>query len=252
MNTAPSTTPPWPNPERRVVKGALWVTVLAIAAIFAPGLLGIDGMHGGFAISFVAFFIAICGVVVALMFRGRAAEADRLVAGVELLAHWTYPADLWRQYVEEEITARHGANLGLFGIVAAWAIPIGLLFWLFDHEGGLVVLFVMIGLCLLIGAVAWGFPIIWRARRRRHPAQAWIGEKAAFFDGVLFPWTGKTNRLEQVTLHPAEDENPALLHIHLSSFSRVGWQPYDLRIPVPEGQEQNAEALLDILSMQIS
>jgi len=241
----------WPNPERRIAKGAVWVTVLAVMGIFAPGLLGIDGMDGGFAISFLAFFIAICGLVVALMFRRRAAEVDRLLAGNELLAHWEYPAEPWHQYVADETIARHGANRSIVWLVAVWAIPIGLLFWLFDHEGGLVVMLVMIGLCLLMAAVGWGLPLIWQRRRRTRPTQTWIGERAAFFDNVLFRWDGFGNRLDQVTLHPAADQTPPLLHLHLSSLSRVGWQPYDLRMPVPEDKWLEAQELAHTLSRQV-
>ena len=42
-----------PNPEKTYAKISMAVAVLAAGLVFLPGWLGMDGMKGGFALSFV-------------------------------------------------------------------------------------------------------------------------------------------------------------------------------------------------------
>ena len=87
-----------PNPERRYALIALVVAAAAGILVFMPGWLGVDGMDGGYAISFVAAWIAISGLLIAWFFWRRAARLDELLNGQDLLVHWTYTPAEWQAY----------------------------------------------------------------------------------------------------------------------------------------------------------
>ena len=70
-----------PNPEKTYARVSAGVAVLAFGLIFLPGLIELDGMRGGYALSFVALVIAVSAAVLTWFFWGRATMLDRLLAG---------------------------------------------------------------------------------------------------------------------------------------------------------------------------
>ncbi len=233
------------NPEKLYLGTALVVTFLSAGLFFLPGLVHLDGMHGGYAISFIAFFIAICAAVIAIFFGGRSAALDRLLQGQGLLAHWTYSPVEWERFARLEWKELAADNKTLFWVVAIFASFFGVLFWLFDHEAGGIVFMVMLALIVVVALAALGLPRLWLARHRRGPAEAWFSAKAIFFHGDFVRWDYWKTALEQVEYRPANDEVSALLCFHLSAPSRSGRQVQTQRIPIPQGCEADAYRLLE-------
>ncbi len=225
--------------ERVSIVGAL----LSIGLIFMPGLVGMDGMDGGYAISFVAAFAAICGVVLTFVFHRRAGIVDRLLEGRDLLAQWTYEPDEWARYTESEATARPAERLGPFLLVAGWSLLFGLLFFFMDREAGGAVAAVMLAVTLLTGVMAFVVPRLWAARRRRSPGNAWVSPKAAYFDGALYRWDTEASRLQSAEHLSADGAAPDCLCVLLGVITRVGRQTYTVRIPVPVGLEAEAAGI---------
>jgi len=60
------------NPPLQTIVAWVIITALAVFGIFAPSLFGMDGFKGGYAISFVSFFMVICGIIVIVIYSGRA------------------------------------------------------------------------------------------------------------------------------------------------------------------------------------
>jgi hypothetical protein len=233
------------NREKTYMRVSIGVALISTVLIFLPGLLQIDGMKGGYAISFVAFFIAVCGVVIALFFRGRAASLDRLMQGGKILAHWTYPPDQWQDYTEVELKDQKENNKVLFLITAGWAVLFGVLFLIFGGEAGRVVLLVMVGLILVLAVFAFGMPRRWYRRQKDRFGEVWIGEDGVYFQDAFTQWNHGGARLDKVEIIDKPTGAPMRLGFEISFPSRMGVQDQTLRIPIPRGREAEAQAVVE-------
>ncbi|MDX9992595.1 MAG: hypothetical protein RBS68_11190 [Anaerolineales bacterium] len=232
------------NPEKTYAGISLVIASLAVGLIFLPGWLGMDGMRGGYAVSFVAIFIVLGAALVSWIFWQRAKILAKLLAGEKLLAHWNYLPEEWLPYAEAELKEQTAQNIALLILMVFWAILVGVLFWILDHDPGWMVLLTLLGLVLLLTAAAFWIPR-WRYRRqRRGPGQAWIGLNAIYFDGVLTSWPFLGTRLHQVAWREPKVKTPAMLEFKLSYPSRAGMVRQTLRIPVPAGREAEAKEVL--------
>jgi len=238
------------NPTRRTA--IIWgvVTALAIFAIFAPHIFGMDYLNGGFAISALSFIIAITGIIVTVIYARRARLLDRILDGENLLAHWTYSLEEWNQYADKEFQTEKKEKRMLFYMVAGIALFFGVLFFLFDREGGLWVLISMLGLIGLIAFVAWFAAWYNYSQNKKYLGEAYITRDAVYLNRQLHTWRGLGSRLESVVL--AEKESRPLLAFTYSAPSRIGRQEYTVRVPVPEGQEKAAEKLAEKLNADIN
>ncbi|ACB01150.1 MULTISPECIES: hypothetical protein [Cyanophyceae] len=224
---------PIPNPLYPVVVSAGVVLAGAIALMFLPALIQLDGMDGGFAITFGALFLAISALVTLLIFWRNAVLLDRVIAGTNLLAHWTYEPQEWAQYLDRERQEQIDEKLPLVFIVACWALLIGGGFWLFDPEAGFIVFLVMVGLIILVSLLAYGLPWLRFKRDRHRLGEVWIASSAIYFRGNFVHWGELDLQLEQVSLRPASENQAPCLCFELSYPSQAGMQYYNLRIPIP-------------------
>ncbi|WP_081699678.1 hypothetical protein [Picosynechococcus sp. NKBG15041c] len=239
---------PMPNPLYRVVQGSGMVLLGAIALMFLPALIQLDGMDGGFAIIFGALFLAISALVTLLIVWRNAVLLDRVITGTNLLAHWTYEAIEWAQYLDTEREEQINEKLPLVFIISAWALLIGGAFWFFDPEAGFIVFVVMLALIALVTALAYGLPWLRFKRDRLRPGEVWIAESAVYFRGNFVHWGELGLSLEQVSLRPATSTAAPCLCFELSYPSQAGEQGYMLRIPVPRRHRDEAYDLFEHFS----
>jgi hypothetical protein len=231
------------NPTRRTA--IIWgiVTALAIFAIFAPHIFGMDDLRGGFAISAISLMVALTGIIVTVIYAQRARLLGRILRGDNLLAHWTYSREEWGQYAEKEFRTESKEKRFLFYIVAGIALFFGILFFIFDREAGLWVLISMLGLIALIAFVAWFAAWYDYRQNRKYLGEAYITSDAVYLNRQLHTWRGLGARLESVSL--VENEPQQLLAFTYSAPTRMGRQEYTVRVPVPEGQKKAAEKLAE-------
>jgi MFS family permease len=237
------------NPLRRTA--TIWgiITALAVFAIFAPHIFGMDGFSGGFAISTLSFFVAITGIIVVVIYLKRAKVLDRILQGENLLAHWTYSPDEWSQYAEKEFHTERKEKWTLFYIVAGFALFFGILFFIFDHKAGLWVLILMLALTALIAFVAWFTAWYNYRQNKKYLGEAYITSDAAYLNKQLHTWRGLCAKLESVIL--AEEKSQQLLAFTYSAPTRTGRQDYTARVPVPRGKEKAAEMLAERFNAEL-
>ncbi len=110
------------NPSRRAA--IIWgiVTALAIFAIFAPHIFGMDDLRGGFAISALSIMVSITGIIVTVIYVKGARLLDRILDGENVQAHLTYNLEEWNQYAEKEFQTEKKEKWFLFYIVAGIAL----------------------------------------------------------------------------------------------------------------------------------
>jgi len=230
------------NPPMQTTIAWAVITVLSIFGIFAPEIFGIEGFDGGFAISFVCIFLAITGIIVIVIYSGRARLLNRILSGENILAHWTYSPEEWRKYTEKEYEEEKQLKKGLFFVISGIAVLTGIIFFLVDHKNGIWVLLAMLGLVAIIAFTAWITSLYNYRQNKKFHGQTYITEKAIYLNRQLHTWGGPGDSLESVALEK-KDNAQALLKFKYSVITRTGLQQQTVRIPVPTGKENEAEAL---------
>lgn len=233
------------NPERRTAS-VLWIiTAVAVFAIFAPSIFGMDGPNGGFAVSFLALVVAISGIIAAIVFMNRAAALDRLFKDENLLAHWTYTTDEWRQYTDAEYKTELKVKWNIFYLVAGISLAVGLLFLVAVPDGGLVVFLAMLSLIALIAFVAWFSARQVYNQNRNYLGEAFISREGLSLNCQFHTWKGLAANLDSVAI--LEEKGQRLLAFTYSMPSRVGMEERTVRVPVPAGKEEEAKKITEIL-----
>ena len=222
------------------------ITVVAFIMIFVPGLLGIDGFSGGFAISFVSVFGGIIGLIVVFVYNGLASRLDRVLRGEGVLAKWSYTSEMWREYTETEFGLEKAEAMPKFYLVGGIALIVGLGFYIFDPEGGLFVLGVMVALIAIIGFVAWASTRYRYGQNVKGRGEAIIADSGLYLNGRFYYWDFFGTRLDKVELR--EEKGLKLLHFVTWSPSLTFGQSWDIRVPIPPGEDAKAEDIVNRLS----
>ena len=230
------------NPPLQTTVAWVIITILSICGIFAPGIFGIEGMNGGFAISFVCIFLVIIGIIVIIIYSGRARLLRRILSGENILAHWRYTPDEWQTYTEKEYKEEKAMKRGLFFMISGIALLTGIIFFLADHEGGLWVLVAMVGLVAIIAFTAWFTSWYNYLQNKKYLGETYIAENAIYINRQFHMWHGLGARLDSVNLTGGKSQQ--LLRFVYSAPTRTGMQEYQVNVPVPAGQEEEAEKIL--------
>jgi hypothetical protein len=213
---------------------------LFVFAIFAPSIFGMDGMNGGFAISFLSLVAAITTLIVAIMYQGRASALDRIFKGENLLAHWKYDPVEWQDYAEKEYVTEKREKHNLFYLVAVISLVVGVGFTIAHPDVGWVVLGVLGGVLVFIAIL-----VLFSTRynywiNKKYLGEAYITPDGVYLNRQLHLWRGWGARLEDVSF--SEDEK--FLAFQYSTPNRNGRSDYTLRVSVPAGKEQEARQIL--------
>jgi hypothetical protein len=237
------------NPPMRTLVTWAAITGFAVLAIFLPLLLGIQGFAGGFAISLLAFFLALNGIIVIIIYWGRANKLRRILNGEDVLAHWTYNPEEWKAYTEKEYATEKSEKKTLFVITAVLALVIGFGFFVFDNEAGFWVLLAMVALIAILAFTAW-FTAWYRHRENiQYHGEVYITGRAVYLNRQLHTWSGPGEKIESIDF--IKHKGQSLLSIIYSVWTRTGQTPVTVRIPVPAGKEAEAEAIAAGLKLKV-
>jgi hypothetical protein len=230
------------NPPKISAFVSFVVAAFFTAMIFIPGLVGIDGFDGGFALSFVSIIIAVVAAILGAVYLGWANKLDKLLRGENLLVHWIYPQEVWALFTEKEYTQEVSEKKGLFFVVTGFALFFGFLFWAFDSEAGFFVFLVMLGLIGLV-AFVWRFSAWNNYRQNRGSGikEAYISRDGLYMNRKFVTWHAPFTSLDTVTI---EDSGGLMLLVFQYTMAapanRSGPQSYITRVPIPPGQENAA------------
>ena len=233
------------NPLRRTVNIWLLITIVAVVMIFVPGWLGIDGFDGGFAISLVSILGAIIGLIVVLVYRGLASRLNGILRGEGVLAKWSYTPEQWAKYTEKEFGMEKAEAMPKFYMVAIIAIIVGVIFYALDPEGGIFVLGAMLALIAIIGFTAWASTRYMHGQNIRGFPEAIIARNGVYLNKRLYYWDFLGTSLEKVA---SQDENGMMmLHFVTWAPTMTLGQTWDIRVPIPQGEEAKAEEIVSQL-----
>ena len=232
------------NSHKRYAIASFLVAAVFSVLIFIPETVGIDGFDGGFAISLVSLFVTVTGALAGLMFLGSASKLDLLLRGEGVLAHWVYNPDFWAEFTCKEYLQEKSEKKGLFLIVSAFALFFGFLFWILDSEAGFWVFIVMLGVTGLCFA-AWQLSSY--SNQRNNTAggvkEVYISKEAIYLNNKFYTWKAPLTHFRSVTQEI--NRGVPVLVFRYTVYSRTGPQTYTTRLPVPPGQEQTAQRVIE-------
>ncbi len=231
------------NPPRRTARVWLVITLVAIVTIFIPEAVGIDGFDGGFAISFMAGFVAIMGIVAFIIYTRLARTLDGMLKQENLLAHWQYTPHEWKKYTEREHKEEKSGKKATFILVAVISAIVGVIFWALDPDHSPFVIIVVLSLDALIGIVAIGSVAYNHRQNKKYLGEAYITRDGVYLNRQLHIWKGIGNKLEDVRYEDSSRSQPRIVFDY-SSPGRYSRNSYSARIPVPQGQEEQARIIV--------
>jgi hypothetical protein len=258
MNTVPAASnsvaslpPPAVQRLSGVARKAFLVTVVFSAGIFLPGLLGADMMQWGFAAAVFSGFLAMVGLITAIIYRRQARQLAAIFAGEDLLAVWALDLAQWRAAVEADWQQEKRDKRMLWYLVLGWCVVIGIGFAVYDPEAGGIVLLVLLGVAGICGVAAVLGPR-WRRRRQlESEGTAWISRRGVYCGGIFHDWSMPGSSLRSVeTL--AEEDGRKTLELTYEFITRAGLQTETARVPVPPEQEDEALQVAEQLAATIS
>jgi hypothetical protein len=235
------------NSQRRIVN--LWIILLFvfIFLIFLPSIIGLDGMDGGFAISFISVFLVISSVIVILIYRSRAKQLDSILAGEGRIAVWKYSPEEWERFTAIDFEEEKKAKNFLFKLVSVICVIVGIILWIVIQD----VLIMFISLCIIpvVAIPAFLAPRMRYKKLKNSEGKALISEKGVIVGKMFHLWIKLGARLDQVVL--VTDEQPPILEFHYSMPTRNGRQEEVARVPVPYGKREEAEQIGNYFSSRI-
>lgn len=227
--------PEWANVRRSVIAaGAFAVSGGAAVAL-------VDGMSGGFALGFAAFFLTVSSLAVAVLFVHRARVLDDVLADPEPLARWVYPDAMVQSHVDREYRDFRDRNRALFVLVGAMLLVTALVFVFFVDDGGPLTGAVLIGVAVLVFVVSRATPGIERRRALKAPHESIITRRGIVHEGTVYPFTSFLVVPGGVSLRPADGGQPAALVFAFTQLTggRIV-QEFEVVVPVPPGEEERA------------
>jgi len=239
------------NREKDGVIVGLLIAAVGVLMLLLPSLTEMDMMAGGYALRFVGLFVLITGVVTLWFYRARATAFARLFAGEGLLAHWTLDAIQVQKQAAAELAEVSENNRGLFLITAILFVVIGipvlvvplwdeLVFW--NDPIALVIVVGYFAVIPLLGLFAWGMPRLAYRRAVQDGADVYIGKDGVFVNGALHTWKQPFTDLRRVRFN--RQAKPPALEFDIRTLTRLGvvhFKTYTVAVPVPAGQEEQAE-----------
>lgn len=236
QHSTPAATFTRQNSQRRIVNLWLVLTVVFIFLVFLPSLIGLDGMKGGYALSFVSGFMVIMSIIIVLIYRSRAKQLDKILSGEGLVAIWKYSADEWVNFTKTDFEEEKKAKNFLFKLVSVIAIVIGIILWILMKD--ILIFYISLGIIPLVAIPAWLAPRM-RYKKLMHSEPEAIIAKNGLIVGKMFHlWVKLGARLDSVVMNT--EEYPPLLEFHYSMPTKNGRQEEVARVPVPAGKNEDA------------
>ncbi len=235
-------TSPIRNSQKTVLRFWVLFTPLAIAACFIPHLLESDMMKWGFAFVTMSLMLLVTGIVTVIIYSRRARLLERMLAGSDLLAHWTYAPAEWTAFVEADYIEERRAKKNLLLLTGVIMAVVGLGFVFYDPDAGSVVFLVLLGVFVLLAVVAVLAPWLQHRRRQRHPPAALVSRDGVWLAGGFHCWNALGARFADAIVRVDEATPPVLLITYIIRGNNMD-QEVPVRIPIPAGRREEAEGV---------
>ena len=236
------------NPQRNIARGWMVMTLLFMLLIFMPTYAGIDGMSGGYAISFVSFFMVIISIIIVLIYRSRAKQLDMILTGSGVVAVWKYQGYEWQEFARADFEEEKKAKKFLFILVSVIAIIIGIILWIVIKD--ILIFYITLGIIPIVAIPAWLAPRMRFSKLMKSEPEAIIAENGVIVGKMFHLWVKMGARLDSVAL--LTEEPPAILAFNYSMPTRNGRQEEVARVLIPAGKMEEAEKVAEYFAKRQS
>ena len=236
------------KPKNRQRQTAIIFMVLFVASvilIFIPTIIGMDGMNGGFALSFVAIFLSISFIITSVVFFVMAKKFDAAFTKSDLILHWVYEKSEWMRFSEKEFVVQKGEKRALFILITAISFVILVVFSIVVRDSWRIMVILFFGLTALLAFVAFMVPKIQYANFKKTTPEVYIASGCVYLTGEFHCWSTLGAALEDAGL----DNDNMQINITYSYPTRTGRSQTTVRIPLPlrENAKSEAEAAISVL-----
>lgn len=170
-------------------------------------------------------------------------EIEALVVGQNLLAHWTFDADEWARFTENEhvrgMQMARKFSLWTFVISMGVLLVIGLFSGL-DGMYAVISLAISVAMTTLVGGIMFGSAKSIYAANQAAPGEVFISPTSVYFGNRYYSWA-RWARLQKVSLEPGD---PSVVQFKYITGSGEQASETEVRVPVPRGREQEAQNLV--------
>jgi hypothetical protein len=239
------------NPNRCIALICVGIIVVGVLLIFLPGMIGIEGINGGYAMALFGGFIAIIGIIAVIVYLRMAKLQDTILDEKSILIHWTYSPSEWQQYIEKEHNEDKNDKKSLFFLVAGISIIVGIILLFVYPDSKLVTLYIILGIIIILGITALLSSNAVYRWNKKHSGEIYIARNGAYFSGRLHIWRGLGTKLRTIKFEDTQNSNRIVVSYTSPNF--LTHNLYTVRIPVPHGQETAAHKVIsDIRSSHLS
>jgi len=226
--------------KKRVIQCLMFAGFSII--LFLIGLMVIPCLDGGCALMFLSVFFFLTSLAVAgLIFYPMARAFDAVVTDSNLLAHWTYDPAWYDRILKREYEEHKERNAALLIIIDGMFLLFALFFILFVPEGGVETGVALLGIAVLMFVAAKITPGFFRDRKAKMPAEAWISTKGLIYEGAVYPYSGFLYGFTGVSYQ--EGDEPALVFRFYQITGARIYDPFEIAVPVPKGEEEKAKGI---------
>ena len=224
------------NTQSRIVNQWYIITLVFLIAVFVPSMIDMDGMDGGYGISFLAGFMVVVGLIVIVVYRARAKQMDKILKGDGRIALWSYTPEEWMRFVAADYLDEKKEKKNLYIMLVVIGLIIGILMTVVLQSP--VILIVVAGIFAITAIPAFLVPRM-RYRKLRHSdTKALIAEIGVIVGKMFHLWVKLGAHLDQVSIN--QEDDPALLEFAYSMPTRNGIQEEVARVPIPKGKMEEA------------
>lgn len=222
----------------------MWIAILLISifgAISVP-LFDISISKGGGALFFISLIVAVTAFFISLLYLKRTKLLTQMLNQENTLVKWIYPEDVWQKYLDFAYQERKKQNRNTYILVATVLIIIFSIFMIFDNKSFPIMLYILIGFLLLLFIISKASPAAEYKKQLKAKPLAIISKNGVLIGKYLHNWNSFNSRFEGAK---CEIEEFPRLEVTYSYMSRYNRQYQTVKIPIPQGQENQAEFIAE-------
>jgi len=215
------------NSQQKAVFITLFVSLIGVILAFLTFTEG-NPLYKAYAVNLISIFVALSGLIVAIILRSRAKKMKTLISGENVIASWQLNHQEKSEYANFLFQNEKEKNKAIMWITTVFIVVIFGIVILVMDEGKGVMFLVMIALIAIIAAFAIGMPTFYRNKNLNGDGVILIGRKFAYINGFFHNWDFPLSGVQKVKMIEKPFHG---LYIQYYYFDRTLKNTEELNIP---------------------
>jgi len=151
------------------------------------------------------------------------------------------------QSARREYTDYQERNRAMFLIIGGMLVFVALVMMVFAGEGGLITGVFLLAFTVLLFIISRVAPAIALKNALGSPREAYIAENGIVYEGAVYPFQSFLMRMDAAAFNERTKKKPAVLIFSFTQLIGLNiLSPFDIEIPVPDGEEEKARKIADM------